>query len=481
MSSPLKRLAIAPSAATATAHPTSTAIGVPQSSSTTSHTVQAATEFRAVQCSSNGRISEKFPEVGFPFIAALNWDRRHLDVTIAALTSPALAMRRPLGERCAALLPLLVLLLTTEVVGQQQQQRANPRGWQAAREAEERRSATAAAAAATAAANVDAGWGGGSVGGLPASDPRQACRLDARSHAFVESLEGLAMCVAAAFLVGAACGMLLLHSWLRHRLRAPLKPAAALQQVKHLARADQQPNTLPNTVVAGDSSFGGGGGMECVATAAHTAVVAAAVQELVLAGSASSAAAEGSGGCDSALAGPSAQGMQGDGGGSGSLLVTFTAEAAAGASTSTTTTVAAAAASSAAGVGCGSDVDADAVAAAAAMAGSEGTGAPPVSPTASSPPPLLEELLGHRDRADIAAAGQLVLTMCRSLGVVPAQLSSGERLQLIYTMLQAWQAQQARRHGEEMSRWVVMCGAVRWSVVWRMTDLLIDCATRLTD
>ncbi|KAL4448496.1 hypothetical protein ABPG75_005715 [Micractinium tetrahymenae] len=61
-------------------------------------------------------------------------------------------------------------------------------------------------------------------------------------------------------------------------------------------------------------------------------------------------------------------------------------------------------------------------------------------------------LLRHEDQADVAAAAQLVLTMCRSMHVDPGELSRGERLQLIYTMLQAWQAQQARRHGEQMHR-----------------------------
>lgn len=68
------------------------------------------------------------------------------------------------------------------------------------------------------------------------------------------------------------------------------------------------------------------------------------------------------------------------------------------------------------------------------------------------------------DQADVAAAAQLVLTMCRSMHVDPGQLSRGERLQLIYTMLQAWQAQQARRHAEQMHRWVASraLGGRRW-------------------
>ena len=65
-------------------------------------------------------------------------------------------------------------------------------------------------------------------------------------------------------------------------------------------------------------------------------------------------------------------------------------------------------------------------------------------------------MLQPEDASDVQAAAQLVLTMCRSMHIDPSQLSMGERLQLIYTMLQAWQAQQARRHAEDMSR----CGMV---------------------
>lgn len=61
-------------------------------------------------------------------------------------------------------------------------------------------------------------------------------------------------------------------------------------------------------------------------------------------------------------------------------------------------------------------------------------------------------MLRPDDQADVAAAAQLVLTICRSMHVDPGQLSSGERLQLIYTILQAWQAQQARRHAEQMHK-----------------------------
>lgn len=61
-------------------------------------------------------------------------------------------------------------------------------------------------------------------------------------------------------------------------------------------------------------------------------------------------------------------------------------------------------------------------------------------------------LLRSEDQADIQAAAQLVLAMCGSMQVDPSELSRGERLQLIYTMLAAWQAQQGRRHADDMSR-----------------------------
>ena len=77
--------------------------------------------------------------------------------------------------------------------------------------------------------------------------------------------------------------------------------------------------------------------------------------------------------------------------------------------------------------------------------------------SAAPPPGGPLAMLQPEDASDVQAAAQLVLTMCRSMHVDPAQLSAGERLQLIYTMLQAWQAQQGRRHAEEMSR----CGAGR--------------------
>lgn len=89
----------------------------------------------------------------------------------------------------------------------------------------------------------------------------------------------------------------------------------------------------------------------------------------------------------------------------------------------------------------------------AAAGGGTAAGAQP-GPAHSAAPPAGGALamLQPEDASDVQSAAQLVLTMCRSMHIDPAQLSAGERLQLIYTMLQAWQAQQARRHAEDMSR-----------------------------
>lgn len=60
--------------------------------------------------------------------------------------------------------------------------------------------------------------------------------------------------------------------------------------------------------------------------------------------------------------------------------------------------------------------------------------------------------VAEADRADIVAAGALVAELTRSLQIDVAALSASERLQLVHTVLQAWQAQQAKRHGEAMAR-----------------------------
>jgi hypothetical protein len=84
---------------------------------------------------------------------------------------------------------------------------------------------------------------------------------------------------------------------------------------------------------------------------------------------------------------------------------------------------------------------------AAVMGGPDGSSALAVSSDGHAGLALRQE-----DQADIQAAAQLVLTMCQSMHVDPSQLDRGERLQLIYTMLHAWQAQQGRRHMQEVSR-----------------------------
>lgn len=56
------------------------------------------------------------------------------------------------------------------------------------------------------------------------------------------------------------------------------------------------------------------------------------------------------------------------------------------------------------------------------------------------------------DRADIRAAGALVGELTHSLQIDLQALSAGERVQLMHTVLHAWQAQQAKRHSEAMTR-----------------------------
>lgn len=85
----------------------------------------------------------------------------------------------------------------------------------------------------------------------------------------------------------------------------------------------------------------------------------------------------------------------------------------------------------------------------------------------------LSALIPDEDREEIAAAGALVVELTRSLQIDVGALSAGERLQLLHTVLAAWQGQQAKRHSEAMTRWVGaggfpgMCDVCGVCVCWR--------------
>ena len=61
------------------------------------------------------------------------------------------------------------------------------------------------------------------------------------------------------------------------------------------------------------------------------------------------------------------------------------------------------------------------------------------------------QLLQAEQDGDVHAAARLVAALTSRLDINPAELSPSERLQLVGMVLQAWQAQQARRFGETMA------------------------------
>lgn len=394
-----------------------------------------------------------------------------------------------LEVRCSISLLIHALVLVGVTSGQPA---LNPRGWQAARQAEERARAPVATAASGALLPVCGEQGRADVC-LAAAGQQQptsslrgstACRAG-QQPAWAQ----LGACALFVFLVGVAAGMLLLHAMLRVRqqLLPHAQKAAAAQHpgqseaascVPHcggpparrgsepaaelpLDRAAVEPAAQPAAAAHEGLQSEPGGKQEPAAVseglaessgespavltagASAAAAVAAAVQELVLqqSGSSSMAAEHVPAPAGSAAVPAVEPGEQAATSGRGQpqqQLEQATPQQ----------------------EGC--------------VKRRQGAGPPPTTPSdaaALAPAgPRAAALLGlaalrEEDRADVQGAAQLVLAMCRAMHIEPAQLDRGERLQLIYTMLHAWQAQTGQRHAQEMSRWGVRLGRGRRGVL----------------
>lgn len=76
-------------------------------------------------------------------------------------------------------------------------------------------------------------------------------------------------------------------------------------------------------------------------------------------------------------------------------------------------------------------------------------GGPAMSSSVIAPP---ASLIAEDEKEDVQAAARLVTALMSSLHVQPADLTLGERVQMINTVVHAWQAQQMKRHGEAMQQ-----------------------------
>lgn len=385
---------------------------------------------------------------------------------------------------CATLLLLHALALAGVMAVQPQ---ANPRGWQAARRAEQQ----AAAAAAAAASQVPPPPVPPSQQSPPQALP-QGAALQQHTCSFTDlpacpaplqaaAWARLAACTAVAFLAGVAAGMLLLHVWLRRQRQQHrcgqvagdsqtglLSEAASCAAVGGGGQKQQEQRTVTTERLEPAGSEQAGDVALVAAAAAAAAADAAA---------AAASAADKQGGEPAAAAGAARE--------AGSCQAAESSGESPGAAPEEAAVAAAVqeiVLQQSSGSGAGS------APAAAAGIPSASAGASELQeqrlPQQEAPPPHSQQaqearqlplaaMVGHGavggggagggdggalgtlradDQADIQAAAQLVLTMCRSMHVDPAQLDRGERLQLIYTMLHAWQAQQARRHTHEVSR-----------------------------
>lgn len=360
---------------------------------------------------------------------------------------------------CAGLLLLHAVLLSGVAA---KKQRGGPRGFQAAKEAERR-----AAAAAAASGACTAGWCDAGLPELPAGQAAlPSCSGIIRPPAAAVPAAQpvwllLALVAVTAFAAGLLAGAALHSMLLRRRHKQPPKPATARLAAGHADRLLQ-----PAGAEAEDGSKqlaqqpDSTGSRPLAAAAAADAAAAAAKADRP------AAVGEGAGETPEVSTAPVASSV-GQALAMAAAVQELVLQKSSSSSSAHDQPAASAASSAAAAVAEErqeeqqqeeqEEQQGQPLVPAAVGGDAQSGGLPGPAYSAALPPGGPLTMLQPEDASDVQAAAQLVLTMCRSMHVDPAQLSAGERLQLIHTMLHAWQAQQGRRHAEEMSR----CGAGR--------------------